>query len=192
MPDHADAFDHAFDYEGALHACAGGDRSALRRLYDQEGSRLLGVALRIVRDAALAEDIVHDAFIKVWTGAGSYDPLRGAARGWIYTITRHLALNAVRGSQREVAVDEDTALALDAKASMARWAEVTDSFAFHTSPGQIGLCLEQLEPVRRNCLLHAYVDGLSHSEIAAKVDAPLGTVKAWIKRSLASLKVCLS
>ncbi|MDB5961973.1 MAG: polymerase subunit sigma [Massilia sp.] len=191
MPDHA-SLDSAFDYEAALHACARGDQSALRRLYDQEGSRLLGVARRIVVDAALAEDIVHDAFIKVWTAAGSYDPLRGAARGWIYTITRHLALNAVRGKQREVAVDDDTAVALDAKVSMERWAEVADTFAFQSSPGQIGRCLEQLEPVRRNCLLHAYVDGLSHSEIAAKVDAPMGTVKSWIKRSLATLKVCLS
>ena len=121
-----------------------------------------------------------------------FGSLRGAARGWIYTITRHLALNAVRGSQREVMVDDDTAAALDAKVSMERWSEAVDSFAFHSSPGQIGRCLEQLEPVRRNCLLHAYVDGLSHSEIATRVDAPLGTVKAWIKRSLASLKVCLS
>ena len=197
MPAPTDAFaafaaSDAFDYEAALHACAGGDQSALRRLYDQESPRLLGVARRIVQDAALAEDIVHDAFLKVWTAAASYDPLRGAARGWIYTITRHLALNAVRDGRREVAVDDATAVAIDAQASMERWAEVSDSFAFASTPGQIGVCLEQLEPVRRNCLLHAYVDGLSHSEIAARVDAPMGTVKSWIKRSLASLKVCLS
>ena len=92
MPDRAEQY----DYEAALHACAAGEQAALRSLYDQESARLLGVAQRIVRDTALAEDIVHDAFLKVWTGAGSYDPLRGAARGWLYSITRHLALNAVR------------------------------------------------------------------------------------------------
>lgn len=55
-----------------------------------------------------------------------------------------------------------------------------------------GPCLEQLEPVRRNCLLHAYVEGLSQSEIAQRIGAPLGTVKAWIKRSLKALKECLA
>lgn len=188
MPDRAEQF----DYEAALNACAAGDHAALRRLYDQESARLLGVAQRIVRDTALAEDIVHDAFIKVWTCAGGYDPLRGEARGWMYSITRHLALNAMRDHSREVTVDDDAAAAADAKVSMERWADVGDAFAFRVSAGQIRDCLEQLEPVRRNCLLHAFVEGLSHSEIAARVDAPMGTVKSWIKRSLASLKVCLS
>ena len=181
-----------FDYDAALAACAAGDQSALRRLYDQEGARLLGVAKRIVRDTALAEDIVHDAFIKIWTRAGSFDPLRGAARGWLYTVTRHLALNAVRDNAREVGVDDATLVALDANASMAQWEAVADSFAWQGCAGQIALCMEQLEPVRRNCLLHAYVDGLSHREIAERVAAPAGTVKSWIKRSLASLKLCLS
>lgn len=189
MPDYADTL---FDYEAALAACAAGDQGALRRLYEQEGARLLGVAQRIVRDTALAEDIVHDAFLKVWTRAGSYDPLRGAARGWLYTITRHLALNAMRDGAREVTVDEDAAAAIDADVSMAQWADTADSFAWQASPGRVAECLGQLEPVRRNCLLHAYVDGLSHSEIATRVEAPLGTVKAWIKRSLLAMKGCLS
>ena len=53
-------------------------------------------------------------------------------------------------------------------------------------------CLEQLEPVRRNCVLHAYVDGLSHAQIAIRLGAPLGTVKAWIKRSLLALRECMA
>jgi RNA polymerase sigma-70 factor (ECF subfamily) len=188
LPDQLDGF----DYEAALAACAAGDQSALRRLYDHEGARLLGVAKRIVRDTALAEDIVHDAFIKIWTGAGTFDPLRGAARGWLYTVTRHLALNTVRDNAREIGVDDATFTAIDANASMEQWRDVADSFAWQGSTGQIATCMEQLEPVRRNCLLHAYVDGLSHREIAERVDAPAGTVKSWIKRSLASLKLCLS
>ena len=75
---------------------------------------------------------------------------------------------------------------------MAQWRDAADTFAWQASPGRVAQCLGQLEPVRRNCLLHAYVDGLSHHEIAARVDAPLGTVKAWIRRSLTAMRSCLS
>lgn len=182
----------AFDYEAAMAACAAGDHAALHRLYDQEGARLLGVAQRLVGDRALAEDIVHDAFITIWTRAGSYDAQRGAARGWLYTVTRHLALNALRHGRQEVAVDDHTLAAIDAEASVAQWRDTVDAFLWQASAGTISRCLEQLDPIRRNCLLHAYVDGLSHSQIAQRVDAPLGTVKAWIKRSLAALRECMT
>ena len=74
---------------------------------------------------------------------------------------------------------------------LAAWRDTQDSFAWQDSAARIAPCLEQLEPVRRNCILHAYVDGLSHSEIAQRTGAPLGTVKAWIKRSLAALRDCI-
>ena len=70
-----------FDFHRCLVACAQGDRRALQALYDHEGARLLGVARRIARDDATAEDIVHDAIIRIWTRAASYDPARGSARG---------------------------------------------------------------------------------------------------------------
>lgn len=180
-----------FDYEATLAACAAGERAALQRLYAQEGGRLLGVVQRIVRDTALAEDIVHDACVNIWTRAARFDPARGSARGWIYSVARNLALNAVRDGAREVEMDDDTAAALDARASLEAWHDTADAFAWRDSAGRIGPCLEQLEPVRRNCILHAYVDGLSHGEIARRLEAPLGTVKAWIRRSLAALRECI-
>lgn len=181
-----------FDYEAALAACAAGDQAALRALYDREGARLLGVAQRLVRDAALAEDIVHDAFVNVWTRAHSFDSTRGSGRGWLYSITRNLALNALRDNHREIPVDEDAAAALDAEASLAQWRDVADAFSWPGGNERIWHCLERLEPVRRNCILHAYIDGLSHGEISQKLNAPLGTVKAWIKRSLNALRECMA
>mgnify|MGYP000941406627 FL=1 len=181
-----------FDYEATLAGCAAGDRAAMPRLYTQEGARLLGVVERIVRDRALAEDIVHDACVNIWTRAASFERTLGSARGWIYSVARNLALNAVRDGHREVAVDDETAAALDARASLEAWHDMADAFAWQDSAGRIGPCLEQLEPVRRNCILHAYVDGFSHGEIARRLDAPLGTVKAWIKRSLAALRECMA
>ncbi|MDD0809958.1 sigma-70 family RNA polymerase sigma factor [Curvibacter sp. RS43] len=183
--------EEAFDYEATLAACARGQGAALQRLYTQESPRLLGVVQRIVRNLPQAEDIVHDAFVNIWNRAGSYQPGKGSARGWIYTVARNLALNAVRDGAREVDVPDEAWAALDAETSMAAWRHVEDQFEWQDTAGRMGLCLERLEPVRRNCVLHAYLDGLSHAEIAQRVDAPLGTVKAWIKRSLTALKECL-
>ena len=141
-----------------------------------------------MRDSALAEDIVHDAFLKIWTAAGSFDASRGSARGWIFSVTRHLALNRLRNSAREVQVDDDHD---SAQATLEGWQDTGDAFDWRVNPGRIQSCLEQLEPVRRNCVFHAYVDGYSHQEIAQKIGAPLGTVKAWIKRSLKVLRECM-
>lgn len=171
-----------FDYQVCLLACARGDHSALHQLYEQDSSRLLGVALRITRNKALAEDIVHDAFIKIWHGAHSFDPLRGSARGWVFSVTRHLALDVVRSAGRDVPLDDQ----------YEPLAEPAQSIEFAARSGQIHQCLERLDPTRRTCILHAYVDGYSHSEIAQKLSTPLGTVKAWIKRSLAALRECMA
>ncbi len=179
-----------FDYEAALRACARGERSALQQLYEQESPRLLGVVQRIVRDLALAEDIVHDAFIRIWNKAGTYDQTRGSARGWIFSLTRHLALNAVRNNARHLQIEPDEEGDM-AHAAIDGWQEQADAFDWRVNPGRIEACLEQLEPVRRNCVLHAYVDGYSHQEIAQRLGAPLGTVKAWIRRSLTALRECI-
>ncbi|WP_150735450.1 MULTISPECIES: sigma-70 family RNA polymerase sigma factor [Pseudomonas] len=167
-----------FDYEHHLAACARGERQALRDLYVQESPRLLGVAKRLVRDTALAEDIVHDAFLKIWTGAGRFDPARGSARGWMFSVTRHLALNYLRDHHREIQGEVDMP-------------DSEDTFDVQEHSARIHLCLEQLEPARRNCIVHAYVDGYSHAQISHKLGTPLGTVKAWIKRSLTALRECM-
>lgn len=171
----------AFDYEARLAACARGERSALRDLYVQEGPRLLGVAKRLVRDTALAEDIVHEAFIKIWNGAAGFDPARGSARGWMFTVTRHLALNLLRNQARETPFSEDHEMPM----------HDDDGFDAQAHSARIHRCLEQLDPQRRSCILHAYVDGYSHAQISQRLGTPLGTVKAWIKRSLNALRECM-
>ncbi|MDD2546054.1 MAG: sigma-70 family RNA polymerase sigma factor [Burkholderiaceae bacterium] len=181
-----------FDYEAALAACAAGDHHAMHRLYEHEGARLLGVALRIVRSRALAEDIVHDACVNIWTKASSFHAARGSARGWIYSVVRNLALNAVRDGHRHVAVDEDTTHALEADMSIQAHRETDAALETQVHLGRLQHCLDQLDPARRHCVLHAYVDGCSHGEIAERMGAPLGTVKAWIRRSLAALRECMA
>lgn len=188
MPDTPDDF----DYEASLSACAQGDRRALHQLYEQEGARLLGVALRIVRHKALAEDIVHDAWLNIWSRAASFDGNRGSARGWIYSITRNLALNAVRDGAKHIDVADTTLESLEADLSMDAYRDMTDAFELSANLGRLEPCLQGLDVARRNCVLYAYVEGCSHGEIAQRLGAPLGTVKAWIRRSLLSLRECMA
>lgn len=179
--------DDIFDYDAALLACARGDQFALQRLYRQDGPRLLGVALRIVRQRALAEDVVHDAFVKIWHHAAGFDATRGAAKGWMYSIVRHQALNLMRDRQQEIYTDDDMLDVLDAQQNDT----VHDVYETHDNLGKLDDCLSHLDQSKRTCLLYAYVDGYSHSEIAAQMKSPVGSVKAWIKRGLAALRECM-
>ena len=180
-----------FDHDAALASCAQGDRAALRRLYEREGRYLMGVALRIVRDRATAEDVLHDAFMSIWTRAASFDASRGAGRAWMYGIVRHRALDAVRSGARTVSADEDEMDALQADDPPAA-PDMAEAFALRADLGRLEDCLGRLDTPKRNCVLLAYLDGCTHAEIAERLGAPLGSVKAWIRRGLASLRECLA
>jgi len=180
-----------FDHNAALAACARGDQSALRRLYERENRFLMGVALRIVRDRAAAEDVLHDAFMAIWNRASTFDPARGEGRGWMCSIVRNGALSAVRARARTVSVDEELLDDLqDAEPPAAP--DMLDAFSMRSTLGQLDHCLERLDVAKRNCVLLAYLDGCTHVEIAERLGAPLGSVKAWIRRGMASLKECLA
>jgi RNA polymerase sigma-70 factor (ECF subfamily) len=177
-----------FDYEAAVLACARGERYALRALYEREARWLLGVAMRIVRDRQAAEDVLHDAFLQVWQHAATFAPALGSARGWIYTIVRHRALAKAREGGRELSLDPDDLTALSDRqqplsgAAQERLIDVES----------LERCLGRLEPAQRECVVHAFVDGFSHGQIAQRLQTPLGTVKSWIRRSLALLKECMA
>ena len=177
----------AFDYEAALLACARGERFALRALYEREARWLCGVAQRIVGDRARAEDVLHDAFVQVWRSAATYQPALGSARGWLYTVVRHTALRAARRAGRIDVLEPD---ALTRLSDEVQSAAPADDRGLEVD--RLERCLVRLEPARRACVTLAFVDGCTHDEIARRVDAPLGTVKSWVRRSLAALKECLS
>ena len=181
-----------FDYTKIIQACADGERAALEALYKQESPRLLGVVRRIVGDLSSAEDIVHDAFINIWKNAASYKAEKGSARGWVYSVARNLALNHVRNHGRTVDVGDEAVEAMMAKHSLQEWNGDMAGISKQINVNRLNICLETLEPQRRACIVQAYVDGLSHAEIAERLQTPLGTVKSWIVRSLKALRECLS
>lgn len=175
-----------FDYEGALQACARGDRGALQALYEREARWLMGVALRIVRNRHLAEEVLHEAFLQIWKASATFDASRGSGRGWIYTVVRHRALQEVRRPGREINLDAaDLEILADRQLADAQGSGGIDA-------AELDRCLQQLEPEKRSCILQAFVEGYTHEQIASKMQTPLGTVKSWVRRGLLALKECLS
>ncbi len=175
---------HEFDHGAAVRGCAAGDEAALKALYDAEAAAMLGVALRIVRRRDLAEEAVHDAFLQIWRKAHQYDPALGSGRAWMFAIVRNRALNIVRDRSREDLVDDETFETLQA--------DHDETLMRLPERDALRRCLEQLDKPRRASLMLAYVSGFSHGEIAGRLGVPLGTVKAWIRRSLLALKECMA
>lgn len=164
----------------ALARCAVGDRAALQMIYASEAPKMIGVARRILFRADLAEEAVHDAFVRIWHGAASFDPHRGSARGWLYAVVRNRALSIHRNEHRYDASDE-SALDIDSEATMTRMPETS----------ALRRCLERIDRPRRDVVVLAYVHGMSHGELAGRLKVPLGTVKSWVRRSLFSLQECM-
>jgi RNA polymerase sigma-70 factor, ECF subfamily len=177
----------AADDEAAvlLHRCAGGNRAALRLLYDRWASRLYGIALRITRQPAMAADALHDAFLQIWQQSHRFDPDRGGPEAWMVGMVRYRALDIVRRQARESPGYEPEEREDESPDALARLVSTTEGAALHR-------CLKELEEERRRLVVMAFVDGLSHSELAVRLGLPLGTVKSWIRRSLLQLRGCLA
>jgi RNA polymerase sigma-70 factor (ECF subfamily) len=171
-----------------LGACALRDREAFARLYRATSPKLFGVALRILKREDWAEEILQDAYVSIWNHSGGYASALSAPMTWMTSIVRNRCLDWLRRPRAEVsdpdgdltdgtASDFDGPLALLERSSDAR---------------AIAACLKGLEPKQRQTIVLAFYEGLSHTELAAHLREPLGTVKTWVRRGLARLKGCLA
>lgn len=172
-----------------LAACARGDRKGLERIFDTEAGRLIAVAERILRRRDLAEEVVQEAFIRIWKNAHQYAPDRGSARGWIYTIVRNKALNVLRDGRREDLVEDGK---LEALQESDQLEEVLGALNRLDQNSRLRDCLASLDERKRRGILLAYVGGYTHGEIAGRLRLPLGTTKSWIRRGLSALRECMS
>ena len=167
-----------------LARCAQADGIAFRRLYELQSPSLYAVALRITRQPALAADAVHDAMLQVWRNSARFDPARGTARAWLLSLVRYRALDLVARIGREILGGELPEVADTDPDPLDRLLATRDGQALHR-------CLQEIEPERRKLIMLAFVDGLTHTEVAAHVEQPLGSVKSSIRRALLALRACL-
>jgi RNA polymerase sigma-70 factor (ECF subfamily) len=169
----------------AIARIALGDRAAFRQVYAASSARLFAVCLRLMRNREEAEDVLQEAFVKVWERSHLYDARKGEALAWLVTIARHCALDRLRKPGRNAAPFDETAAA--------EW----DRQALHepeqpAASGALQRCLGGLREDYRNVVVLAYVDGLTHEELAARFGKPVGTVKSWVRRGLTQLKDCMA
>ena len=172
-----------------------GAADAFRRLYQLCAPALLGVAQRIVGRRELAEEVLHDAFAKIWRSVDTFDPLAARPVAWMAAIVRNRAID-VRSSHDVARVDSyHAALDDDPEGSLDRlfdWSPPADDDEDRRRAAQwLRDCLSRLAAVERQSLVLAYQHGLSHSELAAHLKQPLGTVKSWVRRGMSSLRVCV-
>lgn len=172
-----------------------GSAEAFERLYRGCAPLLLGVAQRIVQRRELAEEVLHDAFAKIWEAAETFDPLAAHPAAWMAAIVRNRAID-VRSSHGVSRVgsyhespDDDPDGALE---RLFDWQPAADE----TEDRRRALrwlreCLSRLAAVERQALVLAYEHGLSHSELASHLHKSLGTVKTWMRRGMANLRDCL-
>jgi RNA polymerase sigma-70 factor (ECF subfamily) len=167
--------------EALLALVARGDEDALGALYDRFGRVAYGVALRVVRDAELAQDAVQEAFLGAWRTATSFDPERGTASTWLLTLVHRRAVDVVRREQRRRAEPlEDAPVAPGSATDEDAW--VRDRRR------AVQAALQRLAPEQRQALELAYYGGLSQSELAERLGVPLGTVKSRMFAALARLR----
>ena len=168
-----------------IEAVGRGSQAALKRLYELESRRLYGIALRIVRRPEIAADVLQESFVQIWTNAAAFTADRGAGAAWLTGIVRFRSLDAVRKLSREVLTDDP------ALGDAALEPDVIEKIDAVAEAGALKRCFNLLDDDQRRCIVLAFVEGLSHSEITERIGAPLGTVKNWIRRGLLTLRKCL-
>ncbi len=161
-----------------------GDTNALEELYDRHTPMLYGLVLRIVGRAADAEEVLQDTWLQAWRRAESWEPARGTVAGWLLTLARSRAIDRIRSvaSRRRA---ESAAPPPDPPASTN---EPASSAARRQLRERVSVALAALTPLQREVLELGYFGGLSQSEIAARIDAPLGSVKSWTRQGLTRLR----
>lgn len=168
------------------------NRTALELLYERYSARALGVAYKMVRDRDLAEEVVADAFWRVWQRAGQFEAGRGSFASWFYGIVRHLALDELR--RRDVRPiphdDEELEVALTRDPTLEH--DVSQVVERRLAADRVQRALLALPPSQREVIHLAYFEGLTRQEIARHLGQPLGTVHTRARLGLDKLKVLLA
>ncbi len=173
------------DPDHLLTRTAHGDERAFERLYDLVANRVFGLIRRIVRDPAQAEEVTQEVLVEVWRTSTRFDPERGSATSWIFTIAHRRAVDRVRSEQagsdrlRKVATMETP------------YDDVVETATAHLEQVQVRRCLKNLTDMQREAITMAYYGGHTYSEVASLLKVGLPAVKTRMRDGLIRLRDCL-
>jgi RNA polymerase sigma-70 factor (ECF subfamily) len=172
------------DLADLLKACGKGDQAAFADLYDATSARVVGLAVRVVRDPAQAEEVAQEAFLEIWRSSGRFDSAKGSPLGWLLTIVHRKAVDRVRSAEASTRRDttyqsQNQPIAHDSTSEAAQAS---------MEARRVRGALQSLTSVQREALELAYFGGYTHTEVATMLDLPVGTAKTRIRDGLIRLR----
>ncbi|MDG4804967.1 ECF RNA polymerase sigma factor SigK [Micromonospora sp. WMMD980] len=179
--------DRRAETDDLLRAVARGDEAAFERLYALISPRVYGLARRVLRDPAQAEEVAQEVLVEVWRTAARFDPARGSATSWVFTIAHRRAVDRVRSEQ----AGAERARRVAAGSAETPYDEVAEEAAARLERQQVRHCLDALTEVQREAITLAYYGGHSYREVAGLLDTALPTVKTRMRDGLIRLRDCL-
>jgi len=169
-----------------LAAVAKGDQAAFDKLYAATRAKLYGVVLRILRRSDLADEVIQETYVKIWSSAGQFNPALASPITWMVAIARNRAIDLVR-KKSDISIEE-------VPEAMEMAADTPDPLAareFNEELKRLLGCIGRLDGERRKLVLLAYYNGFSREQLAQQLGKPVNTIKTWLRRSLLEIRECL-
>jgi len=174
------------DIEEFIGKVALGDRAALGALYDATSGKLFSVCLRVLRNRAEAEDALQDVYLRIWAKADRYAVTGHSPMTWLITVARNLAIDRLRAKK-------GNHVGLDSVGELVEKGPGPEAATIAASEQRrISACFKELPPDRADAVRAAYLEGATYQALADHFDVPLNTMRTWLRRSLITLKECLS
>jgi RNA polymerase sigma-70 factor (ECF subfamily) len=176
------------EIDGLLRSVARGDDAAFARLYDLLSPRVFGLARRVLRDPAQAEEMAQEVLVEVWRNASRFDPQRGSGLSWVLTIAHRRTVDRVRSEQSSA----DRMHKVAAASAQIPYDEVADQVGSRLERQQVRRCLDGLTELQREAITMAYYGGHTYREVSTLLDIALPTVKTRMRDGLIRLRDCLN
>ena len=160
------------------------DPHALAELYDRYGRLVYSLILRVVRDAATAEDLVQETFLRVWNRVSGFDAQKGSIGPWLLAVARNRAIDYLRSAGGR----ERNAMEFEENDHPALYGDMEKEILNSDKARRVKSAIEKLSANQRQVIELAYFEGLSQTEMAERMGQPLGTVKTWVRTALKNLR----